>query len=104
MKKIDIILKGRKFAEKLFGTKKKGIRLALETAENNLEQQKNKAMDDYETSLLKLADDNVDYKMIINQMIDYYQKIINAENTIELINKIKSDLETEIEDGNDTAN
>lgn len=98
MKKIDIIVKGRKLTEKLFGTKKKGIKLALETAKNNLEQQRDTAADEYENSLLKLADDNVDYKLVINQMIKHKQTMVDAENTIELIDQIKEDLESEVKE------
>lgn len=98
MKKIDIIVKGRKLTEKLFGTKKKGIKLALETAKNNLEQQRDTAADEYENSLLKLADDNVDYKSVINQMIKHKQTMVDAENTIELIDQIKTDLESEVKE------
>lgn len=98
MKKIDIIVKGRKLTEKLFGTKKKGIKLALETAKNNLEQQRDTAADEYENSLLKLADDNVDYKSVINQMIKHKQTMVDAENTIELIDQIKADLESEVKE------
>lgn len=97
-KKIDIIVKGRKLTEKLFGTKKKGIKLALETAKNNLEQQRDTAADEYENALLKLADDNVDYKTIINQMIKHKQTMVDAENTIELIDQIKDDLESEVKE------
>lgn len=98
MKKIDIIVKGRKLTEKLFGTKKKGIKLALETAKNNLEQQRDTAADEYENSLLKLADDNVDYKSVINQIIKHKQTMVDAENTIELIDQIKADLESEVKE------
>lgn len=98
MKKIDLLIKGRKIAEKLFGTKKKGIKLALETAKNNLEQQRDVASDNYENALLKLADDNSNYKAVINEMIGYKQTITDAESTIELINSIQEDLESEVEE------
>lgn len=98
MKKIDLLIKGRKIAEKLFGTKKKGIKLALETAKNNLEQQRDVASDNYENALLKLADDNVDYKSVINEMISYKQTMVDAESTIELIDSIQEDLESEVEE------
>ena len=78
--------------------KKKGIKLALETAKNNLEQQRDTAADEYENSLLKLADDNVDYKSVINQMIKHKQTMVDAENTIELIDQIKADLESEVKE------
>lgn len=99
MKKIDLIVKGRKLTEKLLGIKKKGIKRALDAALDDLESQKEKAVIDYENNLCKLADDNVDYKRIINSMIDNKQIIRDADATIEVITKIKSDLESEIEDG-----
>lgn len=65
---------------------------------NNLEQQRDTAADEYENSLLKLADDNVDYKSVINQMIKHKQTMVDAENTIELIDQIKADLESEVKE------
>ncbi len=98
MKKIDILVKGRKLSEKLFGTKKKGIKLALETAKNELEQKKGESESKYEDSLIKLADDNVNYKYLINQMIEHKQTVYNAEETIKLIDSIKEDLNSEIDE------
>lgn len=40
MKRIEAIIKGRKFTEALFGLKKKQIRRALEAAADNAEKQK----------------------------------------------------------------
>lgn len=96
MKKIDIIIKGRKFTEKLFGLKKKSINRALDSAVDNFEEQKETALLRYENLLVKLADDDVDYKRVINDMIDQQQIITNADSSIELIDKIKSDLDSEV--------
>ena len=63
MKKIDIIMKGRKFTEKLFGLKKKNINRQLDSAKDNFEEQKENAVIEYENLLVKLAEDKVDYKM-----------------------------------------
>ena len=98
MKKIDLITKGRKLTEKLLGLRKKGINRALDAAIDDLEGQKENAMVDYENNLLKLADDNVNYKSVINMMITNQQTIHDAETTIDLINKIKEDLESEVEE------
>lgn len=98
MKKIDLIVKGRKFTEKLLGIKRRGIYRALDAAIDDLESQKENAVVDYENNLLKLADDKVDYKQVINQMISNQQTIHDTNATIEVINKVKDDLESETEE------
>lgn len=98
MKKIDLIIKGRKLTEKLLGLKRKGINRALDTAIDDLETKKENALVDYENNLLKLTDDKVDYKQVINSMIDNQQIIHDAEAIIEVINKVKEDLESEVEE------
>lgn len=98
MKKIDLIVKGKKLTEKLLGLKRKSINRALEAALDNLESQKEQATIDYENNLAKLADDNVDYKRVINDMISNRQTICDADATIEVIDSIKTDLESEVEE------
>lgn len=98
MKKIDLIVKGKKLTEKLLGLKRKSINRALEAALDNLESQKEQATIDYENNLAKLADDNVDYKRVINDMISNRQTICDADATIEVIDGIKTDLESEVEE------
>ena len=98
MKKIDALIKGRKFTEKLFGIKKRSINRALDSAIDDVERQKEQAALDYENLLLKLADDNPDYRDILNRMIDKQQIIEDSTNTINLISKIKEDLDSEVED------
>ncbi len=98
MKKIDALIKGRKFTEKLFGIKKRSINRALDSAIDDVERQKEQATLDYENLLLKLADDDVDYKSILNQMISKQQIIEDSTSTIDLISRIKEDMNTEVED------
>lgn len=101
MKKIECLIKGRKFTEKLFGIKKRSINRALDAAIDNLEGQKENSIIEYENLLLKLADDNVNYPSIINQMISQKQIIEDANNSIELIGTIKDELYSEVEEDAD---
>ena len=98
MKKIDAIMKGRKFTEKLFGLKKRNINRALDGAKDNFEEQKENALIDYENLLVKLSEDDVNYKDVINKMIDKQQIIQDATNSIELIDKVKADFYSEVEE------
>lgn len=96
MKRIEAIIKGRKFTETLFGLKKKQIRRALEAAADNAEKQKEEASIAYEELFSQLAEDKADYAGIINRMLQHKQTIISAEATIEAIDAIYSDLEAEV--------
>lgn len=97
IKRIDAVISGLKFTDKLFGLKKKQIRRALEAAGDNAEKQKEDATVAYENLFAAMADENADYQSIISQMIRYKQTIISADATIAAIAAIKADLETEIE-------
>lgn len=61
MKKIDAILKGRKFTDKLFGLKKRKINRALESAKDNAEKQKEDATIAYEEQFSKMAAADPDF-------------------------------------------
>lgn len=98
MKKIEAIIKGRKFTEKLFGLKKRSINRALDAAKDDAEGQKEEALVEYENLLVQLANDDVDYKTTINGMIKTQQTIHDADATIALIDKVKADLEAEVEE------
>lgn len=98
MKKIEAIIKGRKFTEKLFGLKKRSINRALDAAKDDAEGQKEEALVEYENLLVQLANDDVDYKTTINGMIKTQQIIHDADATIALIDKVKADLEAEVEE------
>lgn len=97
MKRIDAIIKGRKFTENLFGLKKKQINRAIEAASDNAEKQKEEAAIAYEKLFSSMAEDAADYQCIINQMIQHKQTIISADATIKAIAEIKADLGAEIE-------
>ena len=96
MKRIEAIIKGRKFTETLFGLKKKQIRRALEAAADNAEKQKEEASIAYEQAFTRLADDEVNYQLVIQEMLSHKQTVMAATATIEAIAEIKADLEAEI--------
>lgn len=96
MKKIQAIIKGRKFTDKLFGLKERQIRRALEAAKDNAEKQKEDASIAYEEQFSKMADDEANYESIINRMLEYKQTILSADATIRAIDEIKADLEAEV--------
>lgn len=98
MKKIEVILKGRKFTEKLFGLRKKKIWRALDAARDDAEKQKEDASIAYEDCFSEMADDNANFQRIISRMLEHKQTIISAEATIEVLDAIKADLESEIPD------
>lgn len=97
MKRIEAVLKGLKFTDKLFGLKKKQIRRAIEAAEDNAEKQKEEAAIAYEALFNTMAEDDADYQSIINEMIQHKQTIISADATIKAIAEIRADLDAEIE-------
>lgn len=98
MKKIQAIIKGRKFTDKLFGLKERQICRALEAAKDNAEKQKEDASIAYEEQFSKMADDDANYEAIINSMLEYKQIILSADATIQALEEIKSDLDTEVGD------
>jgi len=98
MKKIEAIIKGRKFAEKLFGIKKRQINRALESARDNAEKQKEDASIAYEKLFSAMAEDDADYQSIISQMLEHKQTILSAEETVKAVEAIKADLESEVPD------
>ncbi len=98
MKRIDIIIKGRKLTEKLFGLKRKQINRAIEAARDYAERQHEDATMAYEALFTEMADDSADYQRIISKMIQHKLTIIAAETTIAAIDGIKADLEKEVEE------
>lgn len=96
MKRIEAIIKGRKFTDKLFGLKKKQIRRALEAAADNAEKQKENASIAYEGLFSRMAEEDADYHRIITEMLRHKQTIISAEATIRAISEIRADLEVEV--------
>lgn len=101
MKRIEAIIKGRKFTETLFGLKKKQIRRAIESATDNAEKQKEEAAIAYEGLFSRMAEEDADYQSILREMIKHKQTIISAEATIEAIEAIRADLEAEVSEENE---
>ncbi len=96
MKRIEAIIKGRKFTETLFGLKKKQIYRALEAVEDNAEKRKEDASIAYEGLLNAMADDDADCVSIIAGMLEQKQTIIFANATVRVIAEIRADLEAEV--------
>lgn len=96
LKRIEAIIKGRKFTETLFGLKKKQIRRAIEAAHDNAEKQKEEAAIAYEKEFSRMADDDADYESVIGNMLRHKQTILAADNTLAALEEIKADLEEEI--------
>ena len=96
MKKILSILRGKKQTDRLSELRSQEIMRALDSALNNVEEQKVLADIRYHEEINNLGDDGVNYKSKINQLIEYKETIINADNTIQAINEIKKDLESEL--------
>lgn len=98
MKRIEAIIKGRKFTDKLFGLKKRQINRAIESAKDNAEKQKEDASIAYEELFSNLSDDDANYQRIIGEMLEHKQTIMSADETIKAIEAIKADLEAEVGD------
>ena len=98
MKRIEAIIKGRKFTEKLFGLRQRQIKRAIEGAKDNAEKQREDATIAYEELFSKLAEETPDYQHIIAKMLEHKQTIISADETIRAIEAIKADLEAEVGD------
>lgn len=101
MKRIELIIKGRKFTEKLFGLKKKQINRALEAAADYAEKTKEDAAIAYEALFNAMAEDKADYQGIISKMIGHKQTIISANATLKAIAEIRADLDAEVEAAED---
>ena len=98
MKKIEAIVKGKKFTEKLLGIKKRSIKRALDGALDNIEKQQEQAAIEYENLLVRLADDDVNYVQVINDLISRKQIIDNGESTKKVIEEIRNDLGSEVKE------
>lgn len=97
MKKLTAILKGCKLVDKLFNLREKEIRRKLEAAKDECEEKKVKAQISYEQAMKRLGDESVDYKRVINDMIQAKQNILDAEATLNCIKEIEKDLDIEAE-------
>jgi len=98
MKKIDCILKGKKLMDRLFGLRKKQISRQIEAAKDDLEKQRVEAEIKYEELMNKLGEEEVDYKHVINSMIQQKGIILNASETLKAVAEIESDLDMDVEE------
>ena len=95
MKKLEAILKGCKLVDRLFGLREKEIRRKIEAAKDECEEKKVKAQMDYETAMNLLGEKEVNYKCVLNSMIQAKQSIIEAQDTQAVIKEIEADLDSE---------
>ena len=97
MKKLEAILKGCSFIDKLFSIREKEIRRKLEAAKDECEEAKVTWQISYEEAMKKLGEKEVDYGKIINDMITAKEGIMSAEATLKAIKEIEKDLNEEVE-------
>ncbi len=98
MKKLTAILKQCELLDKMFDLRKKHIKTALTAARNDVEEQAARAELNYEQACRKLGDKEVsDYKRIINDMLYARAIMHDAARTLEVLEEIEADLESEVE-------
>lgn len=98
MNRIEALLKGRKFTERLFGLRKRSIYRALDAISNKAEADKEKASMRYEQLLVSLADDDVDFDKVANSLVEAKEDLSEATWIINAISEIKSDLNSEVDE------
>lgn len=103
MKKITAILKDRKLVDRLFSIRERQIYAALNSAKISAEEQIADAQILYGEKLKALSGKDVDYAAIINDMLKAKQVEINGKATLEAIDAIVADLDSEAEIEEDSA-
>lgn len=78
MKKLQALLRGEKFTDKLLELKEKEINRKLEAYKDEQETEKANAEIEYEKLLHSLACPQVDYKSVLCAMVECKQRIIDA--------------------------
>lgn len=97
MKKITAVLKNCKLVDSLFNIRERQIYAALDSAKMNVEEQIANAQIKYSNQFEKLAEKDADYKCIINEMLEAKETEINGSKTLEAIDAIRKDLDSEAE-------
>ena len=97
MKKIEAILKGCSFVDKLFSLREKEIRRNLDAAKDECKEAEINYQISYEEAMQKLGEKDVDYGKVLNDMITAKEGIINAQATLKVINEIEKDLNENVE-------
>lgn len=97
MKKLEAILKGRQFLDRLFGLREKEIRRKLEAAKDECKEVEINWQISYEEAMQKLGEKDVDYGQVLNDMITAKEGIANAKATLKAIEEIEKDLNENVE-------
>lgn len=103
MKKITAILKDCKLVDKLFSIRERQIYGALDSAKTAVEEKIANAQIEYNEKIKELSGKEADYKAIINGMLKAKQTEINGKTTLEAIDAIIADLNSEAEIEEETA-
>ena len=98
MKKLQALLRGEKFTDKLLELKEKEINRKLEAYKDEQETEKANAEIEYEKLLHSLACPQVDYKSVLCAMVECKQRIIDADATLQAIAEVEADLDAEVDE------
>ena len=105
MKKLQAILKGRSFADMMFGLREKQVKTALTAAKNDIEEQEAEATIKYEELCKNLGDKEVDYKSTFNEMLKCKENIRKSQETRIALKEIEDDLNSDVQlDKKDSIN
>lgn len=97
MKKLEAILRGCKFVDKLFGLREKEIRRKIEAAKDECKEAEINWQISYEEAMQKLGEKDVNYNKVLNDMVTAKEGIINAQATLKVITEIEKDLNENVE-------
>lgn len=97
MKKLEAILRGCKFVEKLFGLREKEIRRKIEAAKDECKEAEINWQISYEKAMEKLGEKDVDYGKVLNDMITAKEGIMSAQATLKVIDEIEKDLNENVD-------
>lgn len=98
MKKLQALLRGEKFTDKLLELKEKEINRKLEAYKDEQETEKANAEIEYEKLLHSLACPQVDYKSVLCAMVECKQRIIDADATLKAIAEVEADLDADVDE------
>lgn len=98
MKKLQALLRGEKFTEKLLELREREVARKLEAYKDEQEAEKENAEIEYERLLHSLACPNVDYQEALIAMVECKQRIADADATLEAIEEIEADLNAEVDE------
>ena len=98
MKKLQALLRGEKFTDKVLELKEKEINRKLEAYKDEQETEKANAEIEYEKLLHSLACAQVDYKAVLCAMVECKQRILDADVTLKAIAEVEADLDEEVDE------